>query len=135
MKIFDNRNFGVLEKSLDGLAKNHQAISNNISNADTPGYKRKYVSFRKELSDLLENRNDLKVTNKRHIAINSKDISSFKARVHTEENTSVRNDDNNVDIDAEMAMLARNTLEYQAVVKQISNQFKRLDSVIQKGGR
>lgn len=135
MKIFNNRNFGVLEKSLDSLAKNHEAISNNIANVDTPGYKRKQVSFRRELSNLLENRNELAVTNKKHIAINSKDLNSFQAKVTTEENTSIRNDDNNVDIDAEMAMLAKNTLEYQALSQRISSKFKSLQSVIQQGGR
>jgi len=132
MKIFNNRSFSVLEKSLDSLSKNHDAISNNISNVDTPGYKREYVSFRSELANLLENRNDLAVTNKKHISINSKDLSTFEGKVLTEENTSTRNDENNVDIDAEMSMLAKNTLEYQALVQRISSKFKNLQMVIQQ---
>ncbi|OCL27079.1 flagellar basal-body rod protein FlgB [Orenia metallireducens] len=135
MKIFNNKNFVILEKSLDALSKNHDAISNNISNVDTPGYKRQYVSFKNELANLLENRNDLAVTNDKHISINSRNLTSFEGKVRTEENTSIRNDENNVDIDAEMSMLAKNTLEYQALVQRISSKFKGLQTVIRQGGR
>ncbi len=134
MKVFNN-SFSVLEKGLDSLANNHKAISNNISNVDTPGYKRKYVSFKDELSKVVKDKNDLVITDSKHISTNAKDVNSFNAKVRTEEGTSVRNDNNNVSIDAEMAILAQNTLEYQTIIKQITNQFKRLDSVIQKGGR
>lgn len=135
MVMFNNTSFKLLEKSLDGLGKRHRVISNNISNVDTPGYKRKDVNFKEELSNLLENKNSLEVTNKKHISINSTDLSSFRAKVKTEEQTSIRNDKNNVSIDVEMAELAKNTLEYQALTQFVSGSFKKLDSVIAKGGK
>ncbi|WP_027338684.1 flagellar basal body rod protein FlgB [Halonatronum saccharophilum] len=136
MEIFNNNNFGVLQSALTSLSKNHRAISDNIANVDTPGYKRKSVSFKKELESLLEgSNNDLAVTNKRHISLGSRDISNFKPQISVEADSSAREDGNNVSIDAEMAFLAQNTLEYQAIARQVANQFNRLDSVIQKGGR
>ncbi|MCK8826321.1 flagellar basal body rod protein FlgB [Natroniella acetigena] len=133
--MFSDKSFGVLEKSLDGLNKRHQTISNNIANVDTPGYKRRDVLFKDEIAKALAGESKLNVTNKRHIPLGRADLNSVKPQVHTMEQTNVRNDDNNVNIDAEMSKLAQNTLEYQAVSQKIASQFQRLDSVIQKGGR
>ncbi|WP_408954554.1 flagellar basal body rod protein FlgB [Natroniella sp. ANB-PHB2] len=133
--MFNDKSFGVLEKSLDGLNKRHKIISNNIANVDTPGYKKQNVSFKEEIEKALAGRSKLNVTNKRHIPLGSTDLNSVKPQIHTVEQTNVRNDNNNVNIDAEMSKLAQNTLEYQAVSQKIASQFQRLDSVIQKGGR
>ena len=134
MGLFTKQSFKKKKKALTGLNTRHKAISNNIANADTPNYKRKYVTFRNELKSALGNHNDLEVTNKRHISIHASNLDSVQPKVAREENTSFRNDGNNVSVEHEMAELAKNSLEYRSLVKQISNQFKRLDSVIQQGG-
>ncbi|GAB6098902.1 flagellar basal body rod protein FlgB [Halanaerocella petrolearia] len=134
MKLFD-QNFSVLQKSLDGLQKRHKTIANNISNADTPGYKRKGVSFKGQLNKVLNQDYDLEVTNKRHISLNSRSLESVKPKMYTEEDTKVRSDGNNVSIDAEMSKLAKTNLEYQAVTKQLANKFRRIENVIKKGGK
>jgi len=41
----------VLEKSLDAALLRNEAISQNIANVDTPGYKRKTVAFEEYLND------------------------------------------------------------------------------------
>ena len=41
--VFDYIN--VLNKAADASALRHKAISNNIANVDTPGYKRQDVNF------------------------------------------------------------------------------------------
>ena len=43
----------VLDKAADGSWARNNAIANNIANIDTPNYKRKYVSFQKELEQAL----------------------------------------------------------------------------------
>ena len=134
MSLFTKQSFGVLEKTLNGLNLRNEAISNNIANVDTPNYKRKYVTFKDQLQSALGSSNDLAVTNKRHISINAASLAQVQGKVNTEESTSFRKDGNNVSIDNEMAELAKNSLEYRAIIKQVSNQFNRLGSVIQKGG-
>ncbi|GAB6137661.1 flagellar basal body rod protein FlgB [Halanaerobaculum tunisiense] len=134
MKLFGT-NIGVLGKALDGLQKKHQSISNNIANADTPNYKRKQVNFKQQLESAIEDKNQLAVTNKSHIALHKSNLSSVEPKMATEEDTKVRKDGNNVNIDAEMANLAKNTIKYQTVSKQLGNQFNRLQNVIKKGGK
>ncbi|MBM7555333.1 flagellar basal body rod protein FlgB [Halanaerobacter jeridensis] len=134
MSLFSNQSFGVLEKTLNGLDLRNKAISNNLANVDTPNYKRRSVSFRNQLKSAMEGSNDLATTNNRHIATGAGSLNEVQPQVSKNENTSFRNDGNNVSIDKEMAELAKNSLEYRAIVKQVSNQFNRMSSVIQKGG-
>ena len=134
MSIFSNQSFGVLEKTLNGLDLRNKAISNNLANVDTPNYKRQSVSFRNQLRSAMEETNDLTKTNDKHITIGIDNLNELQPEVSKNKSTSFRNDGNNVNIDKEMSKLAKNSLEYRAIVKQVSNQFNRLGSVIQKGG-
>lgn len=58
-----------------------------------------------------------------------------QARVVRATGTTLRNDGNNVDIDAEMAMLAENTIYYQALVQQLNNSLGLLRLAITEGRR
>ena len=49
--VFDYVN--VLDKALDASALRHEAISNNLANADTPNYKRQDVNFEVQLAKAL----------------------------------------------------------------------------------
>lgn len=104
-KIFDSKN--VIHKALDATWKRNQVIAQNIANIDTPGYKRKTVSFEEELCKAMEG-NDFKKSD-----VDKIDIKVTEDR----KNLSMRLDGNNVDIDAEMASLAKNTIQYNALTQ------------------
>jgi flagellar basal-body rod protein FlgB len=44
-------------------------------------------------------------------------------------------DENNVDIDTEMANLAKNNIMYNALIQKISGEFRRIKNVINEGRR
>lgn len=134
MNIFTGQSFGVLEKTLNGLDLRNKAISNNLANIDTPNYKQRSVTFRNQLKSAMEETNDLAKTDSKHITIGASNLNGVQPQVNKNTSTSFRNDGNNVNVDQEMAELAKNSLEYRAIVKQVSNQFNRMGSVIQKGG-
>lgn len=46
------------------------------------------------------------------------------------DSTSVRLDDNNVDIETEMVALAKNQIEYYALVNRINSEFEKLNTAI-----
>ena len=46
--VFDYVN--VLDKAMDASWLRNDAISNNIANADTPGYKRQHLNFETQLA-------------------------------------------------------------------------------------
>lgn len=126
----------ILEKALDASWLRNEAISNNIANANTPGYKRSYVKFEDVLSDSI---------GKFHISGEDKDpeflpIGNDVAKINepqivTEDFTSMRKDENNVDVDVEMADLAKNTIEYNTLITQLSKEFNKIKSAINEGRR
>ncbi len=123
--IFDYIN--VLDRAADASWLRNQAISNNIANATTPGYKRQDVSFEKELRRALGSSKyesmDSKVYN-----LNPNDINP---RVYTDAaDYSYRMDGNNVDIDTENVYLAENQIKYNALIDSINKDFKNLASVM-----
>ncbi len=126
----------ILRKALDAAWLRNQAISNNISNVDTPNYKAYRVKFEDMLKDAVENRSIQGYrTNKKHIPVGGGRLDNVKPVVSRVNNTSTREDGNNVDIDTEMANLVKNNIMYQALADQISGKFERLKNVINGGGR
>lgn len=124
--IYDYVN--VLDKAADASWMRQEAISNNIANVNTPGYKRQDVSFEDSLQEAISNSRyrstDEKVANlsKADLRIRSyMDSSGFSYRL----------DGNNVDIDTENAALARNQLKYNALVDSINHEFSMIKAVTQ----
>ena len=123
--VFDYVN--VLEKAADASWLRNQAISNNIANADTPGYKRQDVAFESVLKKALGSSRyetvDAKVGNIK--------TSQLSPRLYTDyDNFSYRLDKNNVDIENENVMLAENQLKYQGLITSISQEFSNLQTAM-----
>lgn len=110
----------LIQKTLDAAWVRNEAISNNIANVDTPNYKAKRVEFENMLNQVLKNKNTT-----------DSDIERIEPRVF-EENTNLqmRLDGNNVDIDAEMAQLAKNQILYNAMLQQATKEFNRIKIVL-----
>ncbi|HEY9059245.1 MAG TPA: flagellar basal body rod protein FlgB [Pseudobacteroides sp.] len=118
-KLFDGKK--IIHKALDASWKRNEAIAQNIANVDTPGYKRKSVSFEDELRKAMDSK-DFKKS----------DVDQIEIKVVEEnKNLSMRLDGNNVDIEAEMAELAKNTIKYNALVQMAG--FDKLKMVIKEG--
>jgi flagellar basal-body rod protein FlgB len=123
------------EKSLDAAWTRNEVIAQNIANVDTPGYKKRTVRFEEYLDDVMQS-DSFKgnTTDKRHIKINSKEINDIKIHINKEyDNFSTRLDGNNVDIETEMASLAKNEIRYNTLIQSLSGGFAKLKSVIKEG--
>jgi len=133
--ILSSSTENVLEKALGASALRHKIISNNIANVNTPEFKRSSVLFEERLAEAL---NETKATpartNPRHLAGHNGG-GDFNPVIVTETTTSIRADGNNVDIDAEMASLAKNNIYYNAVAKELSRYFSNLKAAINEGRR
>ena len=117
----------VLNRAADAAWQRNEAISNNIANVDTPGYKRQDVAFESVLQKALGNNRyesmDEKVSN-----IN---LSRLRGRAYVDyANYSYRLDGNNVDIENENVMLAENQLKYQRLISSINQEFTNLQTVM-----
>lgn len=127
---------GLREKALDAAWVRNEVISQNIANVDTPGYKKSSVTFEEYLESAGQ-KNGFKgnTTDSRHIRI-GKDSNNARIRVTKDhKNLSNRLDGNNVDIEVEMAEMAKNDIRYSTLVQSISGAYQRIRSVINEGRR
>ncbi len=118
----------VLNKAADASWLREEMITNNISNANTPGYKRRDVDFqsvlRQELGNMKYQTLDSKVDNV--------DLSRLNASPYYDyARYSYRIDKNNVDIDTENVELASEKIRYDALTDSMTQEFSRLRSVMQ----
>ncbi len=124
--IYDYVN--VLDKAADASWMRQEAISNNIANVNTPGYKRQDVSFEDSLQEAISN-SRYRSTDEKVANLSKADL---RIRSYTDSSGfSYRLDGNNVDIDTENAALARNQLKYNALVDSINHEFSMIKAVTQ----
>lgn len=128
----------LLKMGLDGASLRHKMLANNIANLDTPGYKRQDVDFMTSLRSAAKGQSSaqisLKVSDKNHIK-ESGQTGSRPFKVIAANRFSYRNDKNSVDIDTEMAELAKNDIYYNTLTQRINGRFRVLKDVIDKGSR
>lgn len=126
----------VLQKGLDALAIQHEAIANNLANIDTPQFKRTVVSFQDKLRNALEVNppSDLWRTNPMHFPMAQKiSLDNFKPDTRAITETIGRNDGNNVDLEMESGVLAENNLLYNSMVDVTSRYMANLRHSITEG--
>ena len=116
--------FRLLERSLDVASLRQSVISNNIANAETPHFKRSEVVFESLLQQRMTDRSITGLrTDPRHIFIGKKS-QNIKPLIQIDQNSVLNNNLNNVDLDYEMAELAKNQLRYNTLVNQVSHEIK-----------
>jgi len=99
--LIDNTQLG-LERAISGASLRQSVLANNLANAETPGYQRMDVNFHDVLSE----------------AMGSADSATIEAASFTpqQDAQTMRADGNGIDIDTEAAAMAKNGLEYEALL-------------------
>ncbi len=124
MSIFGN-SIQMVNQSLDYLWLKQSVTSNNISNAETPGYKAEYVTFENSYKEQLE----LAIMSNDNEAINQA-IMGATPVVHKSDTEGSRLDGNNVNTEVEMIELTKAALQYQYGLNSINSDISRLRTVI-----
>jgi flagellar basal-body rod protein FlgB len=108
----------MMRRSLVFNSTRHLLISNNIAQMDTPGYKANDVDFKSQLREVVGSGSqlNLKTTHKNHYGPGMKAIENISP-VPQEENLQAKSNGNNVNIDYEMAKLAENQIDFNAVTQ------------------
>lgn len=130
----------LLSRALDGVAARQRVTAHNIANANTPGYKRYILSFEASLKEALEGKSSRRIegrtTHPRHIPIGSAPKRPEDAwTIRRDTTTAMRNDGNNVDIEAELVQSIKDQVYYQALAEMVSRRFAMLRSAITEGRR
>lgn len=117
--LFSDISTRVAKAALDGLSLRQEVISRNLANIDTPGFKAQTVNFQETLDRMVDPGNSLplKVTDDSHLTT-AADETGFSVALRS--GGTLRADENNVDVDVEMADMSEAGIQYQAVSQAIS---------------
>lgn len=138
-QILNSSNFNYLPRAMTAATIRHEVISNNIANVNTPNYRKSVVNFEDLLAREIygeEPDGKLKMirTHDRHLPHVPPDFHA-EPTIAQDNTTIMRVDDNNVDIDIEMATLTKNQIYYNAVVTELSAHVARLKNAISSNGQ
>ncbi|GGG12440.1 flagellar basal body rod protein FlgB [Paenibacillus abyssi] len=139
MKLLNGSAFRRLEGALHAAELRQEVISNNIANADTPYFKRSEVVF-ENILDQAMNKGEpgtqlpMKRTHPKHMGL-AHSAEAPQAHIVTDQLSVMNNNVNNVDIDREMSLLAKNQLRYNLFVQQVSHEARMLRTGINGSGQ
>ena len=117
MSLVDTTQINALTRFLDATAQRQQAITTNIANIDTPGYRTKDVDFRNLLQQASSGMTNV----------------GFPTHLREVQGLMERPDGNNVSLEREGLALADTQLQFQTGVQLLRSEFKRLQMAIQEG--
>jgi flagellar basal-body rod protein FlgB len=112
---------------LDAAATRNDIINNNIANVNTPNYKRKDIRFETELKHAFARSSEDTVDAR----VKNLDLEALTPEIYTDyAELSFRYDGNNVDINNEEAIQAKNTIKYNGMMDLLNRNFTQLKSVM-----
>jgi len=112
-----NLQIDILARLLDVAGQRHEVIAQNVANVNTPGYRRLEVQFEDSFADILERSGP-------------KDALQLRPSVVEGKGDFERADGNNVDIDAEVGRLNKNTLLFKLYAQVLALQLASMRSAI-----
>lgn len=133
MGLLNSVSFQRLQGGLDAATKRQSVLANNVANNDTPNFKRSDVAFEsilKQQESGVKSTLNAKMTDARHFQFGA-GTAIPAAVITTDEATSMNNNENNVDMDREMALSAENQLRYNSYVEQLNSQITMMRTVIE----
>jgi flagellar basal-body rod protein FlgB len=121
--IFQTDNYQLARKLLDASVLRNQAISSNIANAETPGYRRLDIApnFSSELRALLKSEPNP----------SSATLDRIEPSLHEDQFArTTRPDGNSVEMETELLEMNRNTVEYEYLAELVSRNIRQLRTAI-----
>jgi flagellar basal-body rod protein FlgB len=132
MKIIESLyepTFAGLEKSMELRFRRHEALTSNVANAETPGYRATELTFAGELNRAFDGaREELLRTNAKHIDL----VSESGAHLVPDLTGATKGDGNNVDVDIQMAKLSSNMGRYVGTAQLIQTKFRNIKNLLRE---
>lgn len=134
MKSLFEPQVGLIGRVMDMQLERQNIVSGNIANIKTPGYKAKKVTFEEELQKSLglDMKGKMSRTDGSHMPTVFS-VDGFGADLRTAVRPRIIHGEDRVNLDKEMATLAKSNLHYSALTSAMKNQFDMLKTAIQEG--
>ena len=138
LNVLSTPNFKIMQKNLDILSRRIEVIGQNISNVNTPHYKAKKLEYENLFQEKLAQINNSYALQMRYSGEKGRErlqrqLESVKPRIFTDNRTETRVDGNNVDIDHENVEMARTQIQYNFMIRKITDEYNLLRHAIGEG--
>ena len=126
----------LLHRAMSVSSLRQDVIANNLTNADTPNFKRTDVNFESELRRALDSEKykpalELRLTHPKHIPNwKPRDYQDVKPRRVLDYLTQSDNNGNNVDMEEEINLLLKNQLRYMLMAQAAAYEFGQVSMVL-----
>ena len=112
MNIIDFIDAGI---KAEGLRQ--KAIASNIANLRTPGYRRFDIKFKELLTKAMDSSGAV-------------DFDKLQAQFYKPKKTPVQSNGNDVNLEAEVGEMMKNTIRHRAFVRLLSKKYKQIEMAI-----
>jgi flagellar basal-body rod protein FlgB len=112
-----NNIFDLIEAGIRAESIRQQAIANNIANLETPGYRRMDVRFEQLLEKALDSTGKV-------------DLSEIEPEFYRPMRSPVKSNGNDVNLEAEVGEMVKNSIRYKALVRLLSKKLKQIELAI-----
>jgi flagellar basal-body rod protein FlgB len=107
----------LLEAGLRAEALRQQAVSNNVANLQTPGYRRLDVRFEELLAKAIESGDEV-------------DLEELQPELFQPKNTAVNPNGNDVNLEAEVGKMIKNNLRQKAFIRLLNKKYSQVDLAV-----
>lgn len=123
----------LYERALDVRSGIHETIASNMANEETPGYKARHLPFPETFAAVLQGNGPLgsALSHPKHIGVGSSENQIFHHTIKQDAGAGI--DENTVNLEQEMTLMAENTLLYMAVSQFLDGRFEGWENAINEG--
>lgn len=107
----------LIDAGIKAESLRQKAIANNIANLETPGYRRIDVKFEELLAKCLSSSEEF-------------DLSEIEAQIYRPKQTPVKSNGNDVNWEAEVGQMIKNTLRHKAYIRLLSKKYSQIELAI-----
>ena len=104
----------IIDAGIRAETLRQKAIANNVANLETPGYRRIDVRFEELLDRCLRSSEEF-------------DLSEVEAEIYRPKQTAVKSNGNDVNFEAEIGQMIKNTLRHKAYIRLLNKMYKQID--------
>jgi flagellar basal-body rod protein FlgB len=107
----------IIEAGIRAENLRQRAISNNIANLETPGYRRIDVKFEELLARCLKSGD-------------ATDLGKIMPQFYRPEQTPVKSNGNDVNYEAEVGQMIKNTIRHKAFIRLLKKKYEQIELAI-----
>ena len=129
--IFGQPTLDVVKQSLDVYADRGRVHARNVANAESPGYRAQEIRFEEDLQLALRTSaaGSLAGTDERHLGA-AGNLPAGKLAARNAESVWTASGHNDVEIDREMADIARNTMRFSVAAQMVARAYQGMRKAI-----